>query len=30
MTLWKSISVTYKDQMMKVLSKQRVQRENIQ
>lgn len=30
MTLWKSISVTYKGQMMKVLSKQRVQRENIQ
>lgn len=30
MTLWKSISVTYKEQMMKVLSKQRVQRENIQ
>lgn len=30
MTLWKSISVNYKEQMMKVLRKQRVQRENIQ
>ena len=30
MTLWKRISVTYKEQMMKVLKKQRVQRESIQ
>ena len=30
MDLWKSTSINYKDQMTKVLGKQRVQRENIQ
>jgi len=30
MSLWKQISFEYKEQMMKVLKKQRVQRENIQ
>jgi len=30
MTLWKQTSTTYKKQMMKVLSKQRLQRDNIQ
>lgn len=30
MNLWKKTSVSYKDQMMKSLGKQRVQRENIQ
>jgi hypothetical protein len=30
MSLWKKTSVSYKEQMMKSLSKQRVQRENIQ
>ena len=30
MALWKSTSTTYKNQMMKILGKQRVQRDNVQ